>query len=62
MYIVKKRGLGIYLIVGLMVRREFLMVDKHSEKATLFTEDRAREVAQAANLMWRTELWEAVQL
>ena len=61
MYIVKKRKLGVYLMVG-AVGREWTMTTGKPELATVFPENLAREVAKGANLMFRTDMWEAVKL
>lgn len=59
MYIVK-RGKE-YLILGL-TERQFAETTKLPERATVFAEDVAKSTAEAANALFRTKGWEAIEL
>ena len=59
MYIVK-RGKE-YLILG-VTERQFAETTKLATRATVFTEDTAINTAEAANKLFRTRGWEAIEL
>lgn len=59
MYIVK-RG-NEYLILG-VTERQFAETTKLATRATVFTEDTATNTAEAANKLFRTRGWEAIEL
>ena len=59
MYIVK-RGKE-YLILG-TTERQFAETTKLATRATVFTKDVAIKTAEAANALFRTKGWEAIEL
>ena len=62
MWIVKKRKLGIYLQCGVYGGKEWMNVIHDDSKATVYVESVATKVAEGMNLMFRTDIWEAVKL